>query len=55
VTKILKETLIEGHRKPSPMPWNAPIPSRFAMARDSSFAHVVRGRLGGSLDSQLMG
>ena len=48
VTTILKETLIEGHKKPSPSSRNASIPSRFAVGRDWSFANVVRGCLGGS-------
>jgi len=55
VTKILKETLIEGHKKPSPPPRNASIPSRFPVSRDRSFANVVRGHLGGSPNSPLMG
>ena len=55
VTKILKETLIEGHKKPSPPPRNASIPSRFLVSRDRSFANVVRGRLGSSPDSPLLG
>jgi len=41
VTKILKETLIEGHKKPSPTPRNASIPSRFPMSMDRSFASIV--------------
>jgi len=55
VTKILKETLIEGHKKPSPPPRNASISSRFPVSRDRSFANVVRGHLGGSPNSTLMG
>jgi len=55
VTKILKETLIEGHKKPSPPPKNASIPSRFSVSRDRSFANVVRGHLGDSPDSPLKG
>jgi len=49
VTKIFKETLTEGHKKPSPPPRNAYVPSRFPVA------NVVRGHLGGSPDSHLMG
>ena len=55
VTKILKETLIEGHKKPSPPPRNASIPSGFSVTRDRSFANVVRDHLGGSPNSPLMG
>jgi len=57
MTEILKETLIKGHEKPSPPPRNASIPSRFSVSWDMSFVNVnvVRGRLGGSLDSHLMG
>ena len=55
MTKILKETLIDGHKKLSTTQRNAPIPSRFALGRDRSFANVDRRCLGGSLDSQLMG
>jgi len=55
VTKILEETLIECHKKPSPPPRNASIPSRFPASRDRSFANVVRGHLGGSPNSPLMG
>jgi len=54
-TKILKKTLILGHKKPSPTTRNAPIPSRFAVGRDRSFANVVRGRLGGTRGSQVEG
>jgi len=36
VIKILKETFIEGHKKPSPPPRNASIPSRFSVSRDCS-------------------
>jgi len=52
VTKIFKETLIEGHKKPSHT--NIPIPSRSPVSRDRSFASVARGQLGGSPDSPLM-
>jgi len=55
VTQILKETLIEGHKKPSPPSRNASIPCRFPVSRDRSCANVVRGHLGGSLDSPLRG
>ena len=55
VTKILLETLIEGHKKPSSPPSNASIPSSFPVSIDRSFANVVRGHLGGSPDSYLMG
>jgi len=55
VTKILKETLIEGHKKPSPPPRNASSPSRFLVGRNRSFANVVRGRLACSPGSHLMG
>jgi len=41
VTKILMETLIEGHKKPCPTPRNASIPSRFPVSRDTSFTNVV--------------
>ena len=49
------ETLIEGHKKPCPTPRNASIPSRFPVSRDRSFANVVRGHLGGSPHSTLIG
>jgi len=49
VTKILEETLIEGHKKPSPPPRNASIPSKFPVSGDRSFANVARGHLAGSL------
>ena len=55
VSKILKEILIEGHKKSSPSTMNAPPRSRFIVGRRKSFANAVRGQLGGSLDSQLMG
>jgi len=55
VTNILKETLIEGHKKPSPPLRNASIPSRLPVRRDRSFANVVRGHLGGSCNSPLIG
>jgi len=55
VTEILKETLIEGHKKPSPTPSSAPIRSRFAVGRDKPFANVVRDCLGGSHDLRLRG
>jgi len=53
VTKVLKETLMDGHKKPSPTPRSAPIPPRFAVGRDRSFAYVVRVCLGDSRDSLL--
>ena len=55
VTKVFKETLIEGHKKRSLSLRNAPIHSRLRVSRDRSFASVVRGHLGGSPDSSLMG
>jgi len=55
VTKILKETLIEGHKKQSPPPRNTSFPSRCLVSRDRSFANIVRGHLGGSPNSPLMG
>jgi len=55
VTKIFKESLIEGHKKPSHTKRNAPIPSRSPVSKDRSFATVVRVHLGGSLDSSLIG
>ena len=54
VSKILKEILIEGHKKLSPSMY-APPRSRFTMGRKKSVANAVRGQLGGSLNSQLMG
>jgi len=55
VSKILKEILIEGHKKSSPSTMNAPPRSRFTVGRKKSSANAVRGEFGGSLDSQLMG
>ena len=55
VTKMFKETLIEGHKKRSYSLRSAPIPSRLRVSRYRSFASVVRGQLGGSPDSSLMG
>jgi len=55
VTKILKETLIEGHKKPPPPPRKASFPSRVPVSRDRSFANVVRGHPGSSPNSPLMG
>jgi len=54
VIKIFKETLIEGHKKPSHTTRNASISSRFPVSRDRPFADVIRGHLGGSPDSPLM-
>jgi len=53
--QILKETLIEGHKKPSHITRKASIPSRFPVSRDRSFANVVRGHLSASPISPLMG
>jgi len=55
VTKILKETLIEGHKKPCAPPRNASIPSRFPVSTERSFANVVQRHPGGSPNSPLMG
>jgi len=55
VVEILKETLIEGHKKPYAQPRNAPIPSKFLVSRDGSFANVGRGHLGSFFASQLTG
>ena len=54
MSKILKEILIEGHKKLSPSSVFACPHSRFSVGRKKSFVNAVRGQLGGSLDSQLM-
>jgi len=54
VSKILKEILIEGHKRSSPPSMAARPRSRLSVGRTKYFANAVKGQLGGSLDSQLM-
>jgi len=55
VSKVLKEFLIEGHKKSSPSSMAARPCSRLSVGRKNSFANAVKGQVGGSLDSQLRG